>query len=431
MKIEETQKLKGQKILVIATGSIAAVKTPLLISNLIKIGAEVRCIITPSASRLVGPVSLSTLSRNRCYEDKDQWDPQRGKPLHIELAEWADLIAIAPLSASSLSRWVNGLSEGLAASVLLASERPVIAAAAMNTGMWNNQAVRNNWRKLQEFQNVIALSPSEGLLACDRIGEGRMANCEVIQLALESAAIQRFPLEKDLQGISLLVTTGATIEDIDAARYLSNRSSGKMGVLLGQAARFRGAKVDLIHGSLQISPGLLEGINSIEARSANDMLCALEKLQTSADVIAMAAAIADIQSKKCSSVKIGKEKLLESLEDKFEIVPDLLKRLVKGKKANQVFLGFAALTGNDGEIQKLAISKKQTKGCDLLMANPIDRLNQGFGSELNGGWLIGPKNEIQKIPVNSKFSIAHHLLDAIKIQLMAKSEKINNPVHKP
>jgi len=188
-----------------------------------------------------------------------------------------------------------------------------------------------------------------------------------------------------------------------------------MGVLLGQAARFRGAKVDLIHGSLQISPGLLEGLNSIEARSANDMLCALEKLQTSADVIAMAAAIADIQSKKCSSIKIGKEKLLESLEDKFEIVPDLLKRLVKRKKANQVFLGFAALTGNDGEIQKLAISKKQTKGCDLLMANPIDRLNQGFGSELNGGWLIGPENEMQKIPVNSKFSIAHQLLDAIKI----------------
>ena len=120
MKIEETQKLKGQKILVIATGSIAAVKTPLLISNLIKIGAEVRCRITPSASRLVSPVSLSTLSRNRCYEDRDQWDPQWGKPLHIELAEWADLIAIAPLSASSLSRWVNGLSEGLAASVLLA-----------------------------------------------------------------------------------------------------------------------------------------------------------------------------------------------------------------------------------------------------------------------------------------------------------------------
>ncbi len=420
MKIEETQKLKGQKILVIATGSIAAVKTPLLVSNLIQVGAEVRCIVTSSAARLVSPLSLATLSRNRCYEDKDQWDPQREKPLHIELSEWADLIAIAPLSASSLSRWVNGLGEGLAASVLLATERPVIAAAAMNTGMWKNLAVKTNWQKLQQFPNVITLSPAEGLLACDRIGEGRMANSEIIQLALESATIQRFPLEKDWQGINLLVTSGATIEDIDAARYLTNRSSGKMGVLLGQAARFRGAKVDLIHGSLQINPALLEGLNSIEARSSNNMLSALEKLQTSADVIAMAAAIADIQSKKCSFDKVEKGKLLESLKDKFEIVPDLLKSLVKKKQAHQVFLGFAALTGNDDEIQKLAISKKQNKGCDLLMANPIDRLNQGFESELNGGWLIGPENKILKIPINSKFSIAHHLLDAIKIQLMTK-----------
>ena len=143
MKIEETQKLKGRKIHVIATGSIAAVKTPLLISNLIKIGAQVRCIVTPSASRLVSPLSLATLSRNRCYQDTDQWDPCRGKPLHIELSEWADLIAIAPLSASSLSRWVNGLGEGLAASVLLASEKPVIAAAAMKAaGIDPNLSVR-------------------------------------------------------------------------------------------------------------------------------------------------------------------------------------------------------------------------------------------------------------------------------------------------
>ncbi len=426
MKIEESQKLKGQKILVIATGSIAVVKTPLLVSNLIKTGAEVRCLVTPSASKLVSPLSLATLSRNRCYEDEDQWDPQRSKPLHIELSEWANLIVIAPLSASSLSRWVNGLGEGLAASVLLASEKPVIAASAMNTAMWENQAVKSNWQKLQSFTNVIALSPSEGLLACDRIGEGRMANPELIQLALESATIQRLPLQKDWKGMKLLVTAGATIEDIDEARYLSNRSSGKMGVLLGQAARFRGAQVDLIHGSLQINPALLEGLNCIKARGSKDMSRALQHLQPSSDVIAMAAAIADIKIKENIAGKLGKEKLLESLTNQFEIVPDLLKMLADRKKASQIFLGFAALTGSDEEIQKLAISKKQNKGCDLLMANPIDKLHQGFESELNGGWLLGPGDEIQKIPINTKFSIAHHLLDAIKFQLIAKSEKINN-----
>ncbi len=430
MKTEETQNLKGRKILVIASGSIAAVKTPILISNLIKIGAEVRCVLTPSASQLVSPVSLATLSRNCCYQDSDQWEPQRGKPLHIELAEWADLIVIAPLSASSLARWVVGLGDGLAASVLLASEKPVIAAAAMNTGMWRNQAVKSNWRKLKGLPNVITLSPSEGLLACDRIGQGRMTNPELIQLALESATIQKLPLEKDWEGLKILVTAGATIEDIDGARYLSNRSSGRMGVLLAQAARFRGAKVDLLHGSLQINPALLEGLNCIEARSSKDMFRALENLQSSADVIAMAAAIADIQIKGKVSGKIRKERLVESLQENFEIVPDLLKKLIERKQSNQVFLGFAALAGNDNEIQKLALAKKNHKGCDLLMANPIDRMNQGFESEFNGGWLLGPSDEIQNIQVNSKISIAHHLLDALKIQLMAKSKKVNNPVHK-
>ena len=189
MKIEKNYHLKDKKILVIATGSIAAIKTPILISNLIKQGAEVRCVITPSASKLVSPLSLSTLSRHRCYQEEDQWYPIQARPLHIELAEWADFIVVAPLSASSLSRWVNGLSEGLAASILLASEKPVIAAAAMNTGMWANKAIQDNWDKLKSYKNIIALAPTEGLLACDRIGEGKMTSHHLIELAIESACI--------------------------------------------------------------------------------------------------------------------------------------------------------------------------------------------------------------------------------------------------
>ena len=158
-----------------------------------------------------------------------QWNPREARPLHIALSEWADFIVVAPLSASSLSRWVNGLSEGLAASILLAAEKPVIAAAAMNTAMWCNQAIKKNWAALENFSNVITLSPSEGLLACDRIGDGRMASPQLIQLAIESASVSsqnNFLLPKDWKGLKLLVTAGATIEDIDSARYITNRSTG-------------------------------------------------------------------------------------------------------------------------------------------------------------------------------------------------------------
>ena len=166
--MDQTATLSKKKILVAITGSIAAVKAPILISRLIKAGAEVRCVLTQSASKLVSPLSLSTLSRNRCYEDKDQWDPRQERPLHIELAEWADLIAIAPLSASSLSRWVNGLSEGLAASVLLASERPVIAAAAMNTGMWNHPVTEEHLDKLEKWGFEI-IRPISKVLMCGEV----------------------------------------------------------------------------------------------------------------------------------------------------------------------------------------------------------------------------------------------------------------------
>jgi len=427
MKIEKNHQLKNRKILVIATGSIAAIKTPILISNLIKKGAEVRCVITPSASKLVSPLSLSTLSRNRSYQEEDQWDSIQARPLHIELAEWADFIVVAPLSATSLSRWVNGLSEGLAASILLASEKPVIAAAAMNTGMWINKAIQNNWAKLRSYENVIALAPKEGLLACDRIGEGKMASLHLIELAIESACInyqQNSLLLKDWGGIKLLITAGATIEDIDSTRYISNRSTGLMGLLLAQAARFRGASVDFVHGPLQIEHELLEGLNIFEIRSSHEMEAVLEKLHSSADVIAMTAAIADVRSKvNANKTKLSKRFFLDSLKDQLEIVPDLLENLVNKREKKQVFLGFSALTGSDDNIKKLAMEKKISKGCDLLMANPVDKENQGFESNSNGGWLLGPEDRVQKISVDSKFLIAHKLLDELKSLLVVKSIK--------
>jgi len=426
MKTNELKVLENCKLLVIVTGSIAAVKTPLLISNLIKLGAEIRCVASPSASNLVSPLSLGTLSRNRCYQEADQWDPIEPRPLHIDLAEWADLIVIAPLSASTLSRWVNGLAEGLIPSLLLASEKPVIAAPAMNTGMWSHQAVKRNWETLKSFPSVIALPPSEGLLACDRIGDGRMASPEIIQLAIESSFIRlksNHSLKKDWQGCKLLVTAGPTLEDIDSARFLTNRSSGRMGVLMAQAAKLRGARVDFVHGPLQVSNNLLEGLNSYKIRSGEDMQRTLHQLQPQADAVAMSAAISDLRQKEGKQErKVNKASLIKSIENSFELVPDLLTELIKNRPCNQVILGFSALSGTDEEIKRIGANKKSKKGCDMLFANPIDRSNQGFDSDKNSGWLLGPHERVIELPLDSKLSIAHQLLDEL-IPLLKKDRK--------
>ena len=257
--------LSGKKILVAVTGSIAAVKAPILVSRLIKAGAEVKCVITQSATNLVSPLSLSTLSRNKCYQDKDQWADSQTKPLHIALAEWAELIIVAPLSATSLSKFTSGSADGLLASILLASQSQIVMAAAMNTSMWENQSVKKNWNYVKTIDQVITLEPSAGLLACDRVGDGKMVNLDIIEMASESAFIfhaeNKF-LTKDLKDIRFLISAGPTVEALDAARQLTNRSSGKMGVLIAQAAKLRGAEVDLVHGPVSIQQDLLEGLNT-------------------------------------------------------------------------------------------------------------------------------------------------------------------------
>ena len=410
--------LSGKKILVAVTGSIAAVKAPLLISRLVKAGAEVRCVITESAAKLVSPLSLSTLSRNKCYQDKDQWQDYQSKPLHIALAEWAELIIVAPMSATSLSKFTNGNADGLLSSILLAAQSQIVIAPAMNTSMWSNHSVQKNWNYLKTLNQVISLEPSEGLLACDRIGDGKMINLDVIELASESAFIFRAQnkfLTKDLKNIKFLVSAGPTVEDLDAARQLSNRSSGRMGVFIAQAAKLRGAEVDLVHGPISIQKELLEGLNTYEVRSATEMGEKIHELQPSAEVMVMAAAVSDFKKKNPSNKKTSKELFINSFLDDLEMTPDLIKNQTRRKLENQIFLGFAAETGSDSEIKEKGEKKRISKGCDLLMANPIDRDGQGFDENFNSGFLLGPKKMIKNLPLTTKLSISHQLLDEIQI----------------
>ena len=409
--------LSGKKILVAVTGSIAAVKAPILVSRLIKAGAEVKCVITQSATNLVSPLSLSTLSRNKCYQDKDQWADSQTRPLHIALAEWAELIIVAPLSATSLSKFTSGSADGLLASILLASQSQIVMAAAMNTSMWENQSVKKNWNYVKTIDQVITLEPSAGLLACDRVGNGKMVNLDIIEMASESAFIfhaeNKF-LTKDLKDIRFLISAGPTVEALDAARQLTNRSSGKMGVLIAQAAKLRGAEVDLVHGPVSVQQDLLEGLNTYPVRSSNEMGAKIDDLQPSAQVIVMAAAVSDFKNNSPSEQKISKEFFLKSIFDDLEMTSDLIKNQTKKKLENQIFLGFAAETGSDNEIIEKGEKKRVSKGCDLLMANPIDRAGQGFDENFNSGFLLGPKKMVKNLSFSTKLAISHQLLDEIR-----------------
>ena len=400
--------LAGRRILVGISGSIAAVKLPLVVSALARRGALVRCVLTPSAARLVSAEALACLSRHTCHLDADQWSHQAARPLHVELAEWAELVLVAPLSATSLARWVHGLGDSLLASTLLASEAPVLAAAAMNTSMWSAPAVRANWQQLHHWPGVLPLGPAAGVLACDREGDGRMADPELLLLALESLALWGW--QRDWQGRRLLVSAGPTREPLDPARCLTNSSSGRMGVLLAQAARLRGAAVELVHGPLQLPPSWLEGLRCRAVGTAAEMELALAEAQPRADAIAMAAAVADHRRGQPHSHKLAKADLELSLSQGWEPVPDLLAGLVRNRPAGQAILGFAA---QSGEVLNQARDKFRRKGCDLLFANPIDQPGAGFASPTNRGWLLGPGERVEEMGLDSKLAQAHRLLSAL------------------
>jgi phosphopantothenoylcysteine decarboxylase/phosphopantothenate--cysteine ligase len=400
--------LAGRRILVGISGSIAAVKLPLLVSALAKRGAQVRCVLTPSAAQLVSPVALASLSRERCYLDADQWSHTAPRPLHVELAEWAELLLVAPLSATTLGRWVHGLGDTLLASTLLATEAPVLAAAAMNTAMWSAPGVRANWEQLQGFERVLPLGPAEGLLACDRQGSGRMPEPELLLLALESLA--SWGWRRDWHGRRLLVSAGPTREWLDPARCISNPSTGRMGVLLAQAARLRGAQVDLVHGPLQLDPSWLEGLNRHPIDTGAELQQLLQHLQPQMDAIAMAAAVADHRPAVTLSHKPEKAAVAAAMAAAWEPVPDLLVELVGRRPAGQCILGFAA---QSGDVLPQAQAKLARKGCDLLFANPIDQADAGFGSATNQGWLLGPGAAVERLEPMGKLPLAHRLLTAL------------------
>ena len=402
------------KVLILISGSIAAVRIPLLVSKLIKENYDVKCVVTKNAEKLIQPISLSILSRNNCLTDADQWCHKRSKPLHITLCNWADLLLICPLTATTLSKWVTGNGEGLVSSILIANKKPIIVAPAMNTNMWLNQAVQNNYELIKTYKNVLLINPIEGLLACDQFGVGKMPPNNLIKLAIKFIVTTKESQFHDLANKSFLITGGSTSEQIDPARKITNNSSGMMSLVLAQVAKFRGAEVTYIHGPLNFNSSITDGLKNIEISNGEHLNQEVRKHIGNCDYFLMNAAVTDIKLNDCCKEKVPKKNLKEHFRENLEIVPDILGNIVNSKLNNQVFIGFCAFTGSVKDLRPVIKKKFKLKGCDLIFANPIDLIGQGFGEKaMNEGWLFDNDEMEFHIEKTSKIDLANKLINKI------------------
>jgi phosphopantothenoylcysteine decarboxylase / phosphopantothenate---cysteine ligase len=409
---------RSPRLLISIGGGIASYKVCTVISSLFQQGIEVRVVLTESAQNFITPLTVSTLARQRAYTDADFWAAS-DRPLHIELGEWADLILVAPLTANTLGKLAYGLADNLLTNTVLASTCPVLLAPAMNTDMWEQMSVQRNCRLLETDPRYHWCNLGEGLLACDRVGKGRMAEPESIITHLQSLLISGG--KQDLLGQEILVSTGGTREFLDPVRFLGNPATGKMGLAIAQAAAHRGANVKLVYGSLPGEPILFQrhfvnaegasraiepNIQLISTPTSDQMAAALFEHFPSADITFMAAAVADVRPANYSNRKLAKQEIPTAIPvlDVLDIVAELGRR----KQGRQKLIGFAAQTG---DIITPAKAKLERKNLDAIVANPIDLPQAGFGSDHNQAVWIDRAGQQVVISHCSKLEMAHRLLD--------------------
>lgn len=400
--------LKGKRVLIGISGGIAAYKICEVVSSLAKEGAEVTVVLTQSAQAFVTPLTFATLSRHSAYTDQDFWQPVHGRPLHIELGEWAEVFLLAPLTANTLAKLVYGLADNLLTNTVLASTCPVLLAPAMNTDMWEQQAVQRNWQQLQSDPRYHTVGPGAGLLACDRVGAGRMAEPEEILPHLFS--LLHTQGQRDLVGKQILISAGGTREHLDPVRFIGNPSTGKMGLALAQAALHRGAQVTLVHAPLiGVAAGGFAGVRSLLVVSAEEMRQALLECLPSADWIVMSAAVADVKPVEYHAEKLPKRSLPSSLL--LASVPDIAAELGTLKQPHQRLIGFAAQTG---DIVTPALDKLRRKKLDAIAANPVDQPDSGFGTDTNQAVLLDAHGRRVSVSQCSKLEMAHRLFDFVQ-----------------
>ncbi|MBF2049196.1 MAG: bifunctional phosphopantothenoylcysteine decarboxylase/phosphopantothenate--cysteine ligase CoaBC [Elainella sp. C42_A2020_010] len=399
--------LQGRRVLIGVGGGIAAYKVCQVISTLAKLGVEVRAILTDNAQQFITPLTVATLCRHSAYTDELFWQPSQPRPLHIELGEWAEVMLIAPLTANLMAKLVHGLADNLLTSTILASTCPVLLAPAMNTDMWHQPSVQRNWQLLQTDLRYHAVNPGSGILACDRVGMGRMAEPSEILVYLHSLLYTQG--KRDLIGKHILISAGGTREHLDPVRFIGNPSTGKMGVALAQAALHRGAKVTLVHAPMETRLlNSLSGVRLLPVISAVEMRQAMLNCFPEADWTIMAAAVADVRPTEYSAEKLPKRLLPNQLP--LSAAPDIVAELSHIKRSHQRLIGFAAQTG---DIFTPALEKLQRKRLDAIVANAIDQIDSGFGSDHNQAIFIDHEGRKVAIGQCSKLQMAHHLYDFI------------------
>jgi phosphopantothenoylcysteine decarboxylase / phosphopantothenate---cysteine ligase len=424
--------LGGRLIVLAVTGSIAAYKSAELARALVAAGADVQPLMTHSAQAFLGPLTLQTLTRRRPMLDPLELLSD-GRIAHIVAAEAADAIVVAPATARWLAAMAAGLADDVVTATCLASEAPVVVAPAMDGGMYSHPQTQANVERLRSFGYTI-VEPEEGPLASGAVGRGRLAEPEVIVDSLAGVLAGR-PIRqpdpalrppvdqpqpaRDLDGWHVVVTAGGTAEPIDPVRFIGNHSTGRMGVAVADAALARGAQVTLIHG--QVSVALPEAARLIEASTAADMQREVLTALDAADLLVMAAAVADFRPREAAGRKIVRQ---GGLTIELAATDDILaaaSRSVRDRPQRPILVGFAAETGS----LERAHEKAVRKGVDLLVANDVTAVGSGFGSPTNAVTVVVPGGPSEKWPLMSKRQVADRLLDRVLTLRVAEGASLS------
>lgn len=392
--------LKGKKIILGISGSIAAYKSAILARLLIKSGAEVQVLMTEAAKEFITPLTLSTLSKRAVMSSviaEDGWNN------HVELGLWADAMVIAPATATTMAKLANGICDNILTATYLSARCPVFIAPAMDLDMWKHPATLRNLSLLQ--QDGVGLIPvGNGELASGLIGEGRMAEPEEIVVHLE----QFFSKQNDFTDKKILITAGPTYEAIDPVRFIGNRSSGKMGVAIAEELAARGAEVELVLGpsSLKVSHA---NINVTRVESAKQMYDACVKYFSSSDVAILSAAVADYRPSVVAEQKIKKKDATLTLE--LEKTTDIAAALGSSKKENQVIVGFALETNDELDN---AQSKLERKNFDFIVLNSLRDSGAGFATDTNKITIVKKDKSINHFELKSKTEVAKDIVNTLK-----------------
>ncbi len=387
--------LSDKRIVLGVSGGIAAYKSVEISRRLVDAGAFVSPIMTTAAKKFIGEVTLSALASEPVKSSL--WDDEDPIP-HTTLGQEADLILIAPATAKLIGTYAAGISGDLLSATLLATRAPVVLCPAMHTEMWEHQAVQENIKTLRE-RGVVIVEPEEGILAGGDVGRGRLAGVESI-----ISSVELMLTKKDLKNLKILITAGGTREPIDPVRYITNKSSGKQGYALAQAAYMRGADVTLV---TSVPDHVPLGVDVLCAQTAKDMEDLVMRNQGEFDVIIMAAAIADFRPAEVSDHKIKKTKGIKSLE--LEKTHDFLIDLGQGKRPGQTIVGFAAETE---DLERNAIEKLKKKNLNLIVANNVSLPDVGFSHDTNEVTIISEDSK-WTLPLSEKRIIADGILDAV------------------